>query len=317
MPIFLLVNVPPGLLMLPLILGGGLGVLIVSIAIRIYATLANLGEGLRSLPNNFRKLVFCISPRQKPELLPGLPEGQTLFTLTDQIQYFRQRRTSNLKIRRVISYFETPVNTFLWFVPGWLYRLTLKSTAWLWWPLAFLSGPPRLANNPYWFRAQVFSTSWSKHMRAVAVATICIFICVTVWQSSSGGHLPQNPFLSVLGYAFSLGWSAAPWQVLGVLGSILSLSISYLIDWTFRKYEIANQTGDDALADEAIVHFGWIERLSRFRTLCFLLYCVVVGFHAFLVVNSRSCWFVPASGVQTWSERLFQERTPQLECDSK
>ena len=140
------------------------------------------------------------------------------------------------------------------------------------------------------------------------------FFCASLWGTISKGKLPDNPFLNVVGYAFSIDWSATPWQLLGVVGSVLSLVVIYLVDWTFRKYRVAKDTQDAALADEALRHFGWIERLARARTLVFLAYCAIVGLHGLLVVNARVCWFDPTPSIQSWAKVLYQERTPGQKC---
>lgn len=151
-------------------------------------------------------------------------------------------------------------------------------------------------------------------MRPLAYLSILAFVGVSLWRSLNQGRLPDNPFISIVGYAFLIEWTATPWQLLGLTGSILSLAIFYLVDWTFRKYRVANDTQDAPLADQALRHFRWIERLAQARTLFFLAYCAIVGFHAILVLNARTCWFIPAPNVQVWAEWLYREEMPNREC---
>lgn len=117
---------------IPLLLGVSLGAFLVSLFIRIAATLRHPYLGWLDLPRNFRRLIICTSPLQKPELVPGLAPGETQFTLTDMWQLFRTIRHSGGRDERALGMVFFPPALLLWFLPGWLYRLTLKSTALFW-----------------------------------------------------------------------------------------------------------------------------------------------------------------------------------------
>src|SRR5262249_7342458 len=145
--------------MAPFSVGLGLGVVLASLIVRIGATLRHFGRGLRSLPRNFRRLTLCTSPAQEPELVPGL---QAPFTLPAQWQDFQHDRRSANPAYRVLAYTSIPILIPLWFLPGWLYRITLKSTAWFWWPLAFLGGDLRRVQRPELFRQHMMSTLLAK-----------------------------------------------------------------------------------------------------------------------------------------------------------
>lgn len=53
--------------------------------------------------------------------------------------------------------------------PAWLWRVSIKSTAWLWWPLAFLGKPTVAAARPDLYRRLVIATLWGKATIAFAV----------------------------------------------------------------------------------------------------------------------------------------------------
>jgi hypothetical protein len=298
-----------------LVIGGvELGPLGISLTVRIGATIRHFWAGLKTLPQNFRRLTLCTSPLQEPELVPGLVAGETIFTLRSRLNAFTQMLRSRSFEDKANAVMEIAPGILVWFFPGWFYRVTLKSTAWFWWPLAFLSGPPRLSNNPNWFYEQITATKLARTLRPFAYGTVIAFLAVNIERTINEGKLPENPFLSTFGYALSIDWSATPWQLLGVIGSALSLIVLYWIDWNFRKYCVATDTQDTALAKEARRHFRWIEYLARVRTLLFLAYCVIVGFHALLVLNARSCWFTPSSNVQAWSLSLYGKHLPDVTC---
>jgi hypothetical protein len=281
-----------------------------SLTARFAATACHIKAGLLALPRNFRLLILCTSPIQEPELVPGL----TSITLRDEIRNGIVEVRSGPLGQRLYGGAALVLEVILWFLPAWFYRISLKSTAWLWWPLAFLGAPPKLSKNPDWFYRQLFITKWARTIRPLSYLSIAAFVGVSLWRTFNSSHLPDNPFLSVIGYAFAIEWTTAPWQLLGLFGSLLSLAIVYLVDWNFEKYRIAVETRDAALAEDAQWHFRWIEYVSRLRTLLFVAYCVLVGFHAFLILNARSCWITPTAGMQSWSVLFYQEQAPKLAC---
>lgn len=134
------------------------------------------------------------------------------------------------------------------------------------------------------------------------------------YHTVSMGHWAVNPYLSVIGFAFVIEWSKTPWQMLGASGATLTLIIMYWIDSAFIKYRTARESRDIKLEKEARRHFKWIEVLSRLMTILFLVYCAIVGFHALLFLNSRSCWFFPSEKMQIWAISLYGMYTPNLTC---
>ena len=300
------------LLSLSFAAGIPIGILIFSVVARVLATLRYIGPGLKNLSANFFRLVLCTSPSQVPELVPGLDSRSSLFTLSHVWQNTRDKIESREGYALAAFVFASSV--LMWFLPAWFYRLTLKSTAWLWWPIAFLGSPPKLARNPHWFYAQRAETKWAKSTAPLAYLSIAAFLGAGLWQTLGQGETLENPFLSVFGYALSVNWSTSPWQLLGFAGSVLTLVVIYLSDWIFRKYVIATHTNDVDLREEAKRQMRAVEHLSRLRTIMFLAYCAIVGLHASLVLNGRACWVVPAPSIQRWSEWLYREYAPILRC---
>jgi hypothetical protein len=165
-------------LSVPFSFGLAIGVFIFSVVIRIGATMRYLCLGLRSLPRNFQRLALCTSPRQLPELVPGLGVDNQ-FTLSEMAENFRAKFRSHEFNDRADAILVIAPAMVLWFFPAWVYRVTLKSTAWLWWPLAFLGAPPKIANNPDWFHTKVTETKWARSVTPLAYLSIFAFIGVS------------------------------------------------------------------------------------------------------------------------------------------
>ena len=111
--------------------GLGVGFFINAFLCRIVATIRYLPKGWFALVDNWQQLVWSQDIRCPPELLPGI----------NQLEKFKNIRTNNLFSDRtgmdrsdwLLRILITP---FLYF-PALLYRLSLKSTFWFYWPLIF------------------------------------------------------------------------------------------------------------------------------------------------------------------------------------
>jgi hypothetical protein len=195
------------------------------------------------------------------------------------------------------------------FVPPWLYRFTIKSTAWFWWPLAFLGGDLHRARNPALFHFRVMGTLWARTtivLSCITVITFGISLASTIHQ--------QNPLLTPLGYLLVVDWRLQLWQVCAVAGSVLSLVIVFMIDYASREYRFAGETRDANLLRVAERKFGWIERVSRVRLLIVVLFWVLVGTHATLYFNGQRCWFSLTPAWQGWAQYIYGDRLPPDHC---
>jgi hypothetical protein len=297
-----------------------LGIFMIAAAIRIGATLRYIGQGLRNLPQNFRRLVLCTSPRQEPELVPGLPRGSTeMFTLPDVLVHLRRNLASSppgkgiwampIRLGRIILMVSAVP---IWFVPGWLYRVTLKSTVWFWWPLAFLGGDLRQTRYPELFQEKLTDTLWAKTSIILAVLTVATFIVSNFFLS--GVVFQANPFLSVLGFVFVVDWSLRPWQILAVTAALISIGALFWIDNVARDYRFATERRDGPLLAHAERRFGRIERLLRFRLLLLLAFWLLVGVHTVLYFNSTKCWFNLSDNVEGWAQWVYGDRFPPAHC---
>jgi hypothetical protein len=287
-----------------------LGVWIISLIVRIGATLRHIGSGIRNLPGNFRRLILCTSPRQQPELVPGLKPTETQFSLAALSRAFNRDRRSRDFFRIVFAFSFWPMAMLLWLLPGWLYRITLKSTAWFWWPLAYLGGDLRRAKHPELLRQRIMETLWAKVSIALAAMTILGFLVSNILLS--GAAAQDNPFLSVLGFVFLIDWrSIGLWQVLAVAAALLSVAILLWIDTVEREYRYAKERDDRSLLAKAARGFGWIERVARLRLLLVLGFWLLVGGHTLLYFNSLKCTFDVPPSIERQAQWLYGERMPR------
>jgi hypothetical protein len=285
----------------PLVVVMFFSILPVSIAIRIVATLFYLRSGIRALPRNFRRVVLCTSPAQVPELVPGLETSSSELTFSATLK--------DLLNERSLWWPLLFVYILILFLPAWLYRITIKSTAWFWWPLAFLGGDLKQVQNPALFHWQVMGSLWAKTSIALAILSLAGFVAVNF--VFDGTVFERNPLLTPVGYLLLIDWRLWPWQMCALLAAVLSILIVYMVNDVSGQYRIAQEHKDDKLLEKAKSQYGWIERLTRFRFLLLLGFWGLVGTHAFLYANVSQGWYLsfPPEMV-TWMVAIYADRFP-------
>jgi hypothetical protein len=289
------------------------GVLAVSIGMRVGATARFLYCGLTSLPRNFRRLILCTSPLQRPELIPGLTPGDTEFTWEGALEQLRKKRQSADKFDRIFAYTFMPVIFLVWFLPSWVYRLTLKSTAWFWWPLAYIGDDPELAKNPEEFHRTTIGSAWSWISLFLAVVTVVGFVYVNFFRS--GIILQDNPLLNVIGYTLLVDWSAsAPWQLLVVAMAILGIAVVLLVNEAGGQYRLAVKQQNTVLRARAEAKLLFTEYLARVKLVFLLFFIAISALQALLYFNSLKCWFRVPAAVERQAIWLYGERMPRGSC---
>jgi hypothetical protein len=267
-------------------------ILIASTSIRFAATICFIQAGLQELPRNFRRIVICTSPAQIPELVPGLENTVSTYKVS----------------RNVGDIFQTTFAFLCVYWPAWLYRITIKSTAWFWWPLAFLGGDLKRVQNPALFHWEVMGSLWARTSIVLACFSLFAFGIAHFGTLVFG----ENDLLIPAGRLLALDWTSLwSWQVFALMASVLSLALVFLVNDVSGRYRIAQEHGDAKLLAAAQSRFGWIERLARVRFLVLLVFWGLVGTHALLYVNSQQCWFSLSPELQTMAKRVYGDRLPR------
>jgi hypothetical protein len=293
------------LLMIP---GYMIGVLVVTIGIRIAATIIHLQSGIRSLPRNFRRLAVCTSPVQIPEIIPGIETTDSQYRFREALDIF----TGHYDLRDYIALLPLGFSVAILYLPAWLYRLTIKSTAWFWWPLAFLGDELGQARNPKVLSLKVRDSLWARTRFALACLMLLVFVGTNLILS--GVIFQENPLLTPIGYMLLIDWMLQPWQVCSIAGAVLSVILIFMLDHALKEHKIAQEDSNPELMHAAERKFGWIERLSRLRLLLFIIFWLMVGAHAILYFNSQRCWFSVPPNVQDWAKSLYGDHLPPDSC---
>ena len=116
--------------------GFGLGLVLRSLTCRVAATLRYFWRGWSCLPANWRENSLLTDCTLVPELMPGIRERYGDLNLES---LYRDLDRDNLGDPNVWVSQLPPMA--IMFVPTVLYRISIKATAWFWWPLAVLLKP--------------------------------------------------------------------------------------------------------------------------------------------------------------------------------
>ncbi len=228
------------------------------------------------MPRNFRRLILSTSPRQFPELVPGLMKTRSRYRLD---QYVRDARKEGLIGILVLSI------GLLAFLPAWLYRISIKSTAWFWWPLAYIGREPHEARDPVHMQRLIQGSPFRRLGRWVAALFLLAFALVNGWDhivpavQANGVSLPRLPEHSFV-VAFLLTRPAdIPWQAFGLASAGIALLVGMWTSHAAISLNRANELKDISALVRASRPFASIERLSRVGFLCTVLFWLGLAGH--------------------------------------
>ncbi len=297
-----------------------IGVWLRSLTVRVLATLRHPLRGLWALPGNWRRILWALDAHHAPELVPGLAahDDNALFSLPGIVEEIRDGDWFD---RLVFSLF-LPI----WFLPGLLYRWSLKSTCWLYLPLIYLGGGLGRPHTPKEKRdlvARLYRSRLEGSRRWLAIGVLASALITTALnhpalQGPIRDALSEFPPLlrsflwgfdrlteqaSNLAYLWAFdfnGWNLAPWQWLNLLGAALTALLFFYSDRVNRAWTLAKE--QDAAAAPEAAHITRLLRITRARNLCVFFYIpLAFGYCVFALggmdvgLLSAGGWLAPLS----------------------
>ncbi|MEQ1718440.1 MAG: toll/interleukin-1 receptor domain-containing protein [Hyphomicrobium sp.] len=293
--------------LIPTAISCSLTIVAICLTIRFLATLWHIREGLAAMPGNFRKLVFSTSPLQSPELVPGLVSTNSEFRFDT---FFKSVNTGNLAVRFALAL------VLVVYFPAWLYRVSIKSTAWFWWPLAYISSGPREARDPEHMRRLIMESPFRKLGRWGAFFFLSVFAVVNAWDlwqaqgvAGNGAHAVVPTQTLVIGFLLTR-LTDVPWQATGIFSALIALLIGMWTRHAAISLQRAQELKDPVALARASRPFVWIENLARVGFVCTALFWLGLAFHLALYANSRKCWIEPPAHISDLAKTLYGEFAP-------
>nr|VFK25521.1 MAG: hypothetical protein BECKMB1821G_GA0114241_10149 [Candidatus Kentron sp. MB]VFK31686.1 MAG: hypothetical protein BECKMB1821I_GA0114274_102611 [Candidatus Kentron sp. MB]VFK75611.1 MAG: hypothetical protein BECKMB1821H_GA0114242_102710 [Candidatus Kentron sp. MB] len=267
------------------------GIWLRSLGVRLAATLRHPIRGLKKLPENWRRILWALDSHHAPELVPGLSARNDLSSALSLSGMVEKIRAEDDWTDRLVLLPLLPI----FFLPGLLYRWSLKSTCWLYLPLIYLGGglrlQPHTPEEKGWLVVGLYESRVESLRRWLALAVLVSALLTTAlnhpaFQSTIENSLSQFPRVlqfylwiierlteqaSALAYlwAFNLV-DLAPWQWLNLLGAALTGGLWIYSDRVHRIWTLAKEKDPDAAPRD--IHITWLLQMTRARNLCAIVY---------------------------------------------
>jgi len=116
----------------------GLVIFATTVFIRIEAVLRSFRPGFQLFSENWTRSLFSEDTLKIPEIIPGLPPGHVATVGV----FFKEVAEDFGRGRKVQAVIKTVCFAPIFYLPNILFRITLKSTAWLYLPLIWIAHVP-------------------------------------------------------------------------------------------------------------------------------------------------------------------------------
>lgn len=259
-----------------------------SLAIRFVATIRYIRPGLVALPENWYRTLFVIDFCQPPEIIPGYTRSDVF-----NISHFLSRiRNSESIEKRYVSL----IGSAILFLPAYFYRLSIKSTCWVYLPLIYMARAPKLAHNPAYLSDLLWRDVKEWMRRLVLLATLVGLLVTNLAPVQEFKALLPPVTVSPLEFMFLIDVkNIKPWQWLNITDATLTLFLLFAV--SELRIMVKHDRDDDALRRSAHTHSVLVEYMLRGRNVVTWLFLLVVFVHAIL-------WAFP-----------LEERLPQYFAD--
>jgi hypothetical protein len=257
--------------------GFALGIWSRSVAIRVIATARYATVGFWDIPKNFFHNLFLVDFSYPAELMPGYRRFPD-FTSDGLIKAIRENPYIRLRWFRIFLF---PI----FFIPAYAYRLSIKSTCWLYFPMVYIVGIRSLTLSPAHFINKLERAPKERLRRVLASITIFGFIVTTFVYNirSELASVFDLKIISPVEYLFLVDFHRVKvWQ----LFSLLSALITIYLFISAGEIRIDNFHALDAQSHESVKQR--VNRLRlwvRARNVSSAILILILGTHVLLLFS--------------------------------
>jgi|GEM_PF-6520782 len=172
----------------------------------------------------------------------------------------------------------------IWFLPGYLWRIILKSTLWFWWILLFIGGAPNIRDGVDGLRADQ-----AKHLTRIflvlGIISVLVFFAVNVFAPVVKNAVSSVPVLPVVAVLFLVDWKSIPvLPILSLFSGILALII-----WGWADAIIKNDK-EKIRAAENERGMAWLAHLIQWKAALFYALVALSAVYIGLYVTHTHHW---------------------------
>ncbi len=256
--------------------GISLGAWIRIFGIRIVATLLYIREGLAALPSNYYRTLFVVDVAQPPEIIPGYANSDIFNT-----RYFLNKAWGRESIpKKIVSL----VGFFALFFPAYLYRISVKSTFWIYIPIVYIARTPNYSQNPAFFSALLWGDVREWMRRIVFFITVSGFTLSNVFPVIFSTTSVPKFVIAPFEYLFLIRIeNIHPWQWL----TIIEAALTFVIFLFLSEFSLLVKYGlsDKKLNAEAKKRATMLEFFIRTRNIATWIFLIIVVAHAILLTT--------------------------------
>lgn len=228
------------------------GIWLATVAIRFYATLKHFSSGCDYFSDNWRENMFFIDPFHPVYLIPG----DDKFEARNYVRDLYKKETFDGWI--ALFYY------FFIYVPAFIYRWSIKSTFWFYWPVLYIqSGQLKQTREKDTFNRTITSHPLEKLRLFLAFATLATSVYFSFSKPTFLDIHSTNPAM-IFPYLLAIDITAIkPWQWLQIATAILTI-VLWSKAWTIALEE---QTARDHKVEYDWSKIEVIRQLFRLRNL--------------------------------------------------
>jgi hypothetical protein len=257
-----------------------LGVWLRTILIRFTATAYFPWSGFWNIPANFKRTLFVIDLRHPAELIPDFL-GNFINTSGEMLLLLSKREGIWDTVMGVAGY-------LVFFIPAYLYRLSIKSTCWLYLPLVYIASERDFAWTSEHLIDRLMRGGWEWWRRILAVSTLIAFAVTTLASISAHelgdlthGIVPPK-IISPLEFMFQFDFSGRWWQYCSLAGALIT-------GWLFleaKEIRVDMRHANEPQRQAAVTRqVDRVKFAMRVRNVLSIALILMIGVHALLAYS--------------------------------
>ena len=170
----------------------------------------------------------------------------------------------------------------IWFIPGVLYRIILKSTLWLWWILWFIGGAPGIDRGVPGIKADHVRKLWAKISIGIAFLALLSFAVPNIVIPWFGFEAPHPPIPPLVALFIVVDWSnIAILPFIGAVTAILTIAFIVWVDSIEKDEELGRDVSTSLL---------WFAHVANLKKGLGLATILLTMLYIALFVNALNGW---------------------------
>jgi hypothetical protein len=270
------------------------GIWLTSLLIRFLATVRYPIAGFWQVPQNFSRTLFVIDTAQPAELMPGYHEID-MFSSGGVIRELKNSKNPLLLIDLI---------AFL--LPAYLYRFSIKSTWWFYYPLVYIASERELSRNPNKLIERLRNAPKERFSRWIAVLTLgSVFVLRLVPDILDS--LPDRRIISVLEYLFLINFGRIqPWLISSLLSALITVGSLYIAIDAYSDLRYPGGASSKPWLNFRIVTLRYMLRVRTVTSTAAIL--ILIG-HTLLAFTPAMKW-IPEPAIN-WVCAFYGDHLPK------